>query len=89
MTAASIADRTRSFIQENFLYMRPDVQLGTGDALLELGIIDSMGVMEVVHFLEAEFGIEIPDEEITEQNLGTLDAIAAFVLMKRLTVRVA
>jgi acyl carrier protein len=78
-----ILERTRAYVTANFLYMRPDFALGDDDALLAKGVIDSMGVMELIGFLSAEFGITIADEEITEANLGSLQSIARFVAMKQ------
>jgi acyl carrier protein len=79
MTAEHIIDRTRAYIVENFLYMRPDFRLGETDSLLERGIIDSMGVMELVAFMESEFGVTVGDDDVTEENLGSLRAIGGFV----------
>ena len=79
MTATQIIDRTRSYVAENFLYMRPDFQLGEADSLLERGIIDSMGVMELVSFIESEFGVTVGDDDVTEENIGSLRAIGNFV----------
>lgn len=79
MDNAQIVARLRDFIEENFLYMRPDFELQNDQSLMSNGIVDSMGVMEMIQFLEEEFGVEVSDEEITEENLGSLDAIAGFV----------
>ena len=79
MTVPQILERTRTFVRENFLYMRPDFPLGDGDSLLTKGVIDSMGVAELLGFLEGEFGIAVPEEAVTEENLGSLSAIARFV----------
>jgi acyl carrier protein len=78
-----IIERTRAFVVENFLYARSDVQLNPEDGLLAQGIIDSLGVVELIAFIEDEFGIEVGDDEVTEQNFGTLADIATFVLSKR------
>ena len=83
-SVAEVLERTRSYLQENFLYMRPDVELKDDDALLQKGVVDSMGVIEVLEFLKEEFGVVIEDEEITEENLGSLSAIAEFVQGKQL-----
>ena len=77
-----IREKTRAFMQENFLYMRPDLDLQNDDPLLKKGVIDSMGVIEILEFLREEFEVVIEDEEITEENLGSLSAIAAFVVGK-------
>jgi len=71
------------YIRENLLYARPDYQLGDEDSLLDDGIVDSMGAVELVAFLQEHFGIVVPDDEITEENFGTVAAIAAFVRDKR------
>jgi len=83
---AAIVSKVRSFIQENFLYMRPNFQVGTDDRLLEQGIIDSMGVLDLLNYLEEAFGVRVADDELTEDNLGTLRSIASFVNAKRAAV---
>lgn len=77
--------QVREFVTENFLYARPDFDLGDNDALLGSGIVDSMGVMEIVAFLEERFGIEVQDVDITEENLGSLQAIASYVAARSAT----
>ena len=81
-----IRERVRGFLEENFLYMRPAFQLGDDDRLLERGVVDSMGVAEMVTFIEDEFEIKTSDDDITEANLGSLTAIGRFVIQKRATI---
>lgn len=81
-----VIDRARAYVLENFLYARTDVQLTETDALLERGIIDSMGVLELISFIQDEFGITVGDDEITEENFGTLASIARYVTGKRSAV---
>jgi len=80
---SSIQDRVQEFIRENFLYMRPEFQLDNADPLLGNGVIDSLGVMELITYLEENFEIQIADAEVTEANLGTINAIAQYVQAKR------
>ena len=82
MTAAHVIERTRAYITENFLYMRRDFRLDDNDSLLGSGIIDSMGVMEVIAFIETEFGVDVDDEEVTEENLGSIRAISRYVVTR-------
>lgn len=82
-TPSHVIERTRDYIRENFLYARRDVSLAETDALFERGIIDSMGVTELVSFIEKAFGIKVADDEITEQNFGTLQGIATYVTQKK------
>ncbi len=79
MTVPEILERTRAFVRENFLYMRPDFIVADNDPLLSKGIVDSMGVAELLGFLEGEFGITVAEDAVTEENLGSLAAIARFV----------
>lgn len=80
MTRDEILTRLRAFVDETFLYMRPDFELGADDSLMGNGIVDSMGVMEVIAFVDEELGVVVADTDVTEQNLGTLNAIASYVL---------
>jgi acyl carrier protein len=79
---AEIVDRTRTWVRENFLYMRPDWKFGDDDPLLGSGVIDSIGVIELVEFLQTVFGFKIADDEIVEQNVGSLNANGRFVHAK-------
>lgn len=79
MNSNAVLAQVRDFVTENFLYARPDFVLGDTDALLGTGIVDSMGVMEIVVFLEEQFGLVVDDVDITEENLGSLQAITAYV----------
>jgi acyl carrier protein len=87
MTEAEIVDETRRYIAENFLYARPDRVVAQDEHLMERGIVDSMGMMELIDFLEERFGVRPADEEITEQNFATLGRIANFVSRQRGAVR--
>ncbi len=78
-TPSEIADQVRQYLRDNLLYMRPDYLLQDHSRLLEERVIDSMGVMELIGFLEQRFGIGIRDEEVTEANLGSVAAITAYV----------
>src|SRR6266852_5207258 len=53
------------------------------DPLLESGILDSMGVLELVEFVEHEFAIKISDDELVPENFQTIQQMASFVCRKR------
>jgi len=82
MTTADIAQAIRDYITANLLYMRPHYELSDTARLLEERVIDSIGVMEVITFLEERFGIVIRDDEVTEANLGSIAAMTRFVAAK-------
>lgn len=70
------------FIKENFIMGRSDVVLDTDQSLIESGIMDSTGVLELVEFLEATYGIHIEDEELVPENLETISNIINFLKKK-------
>ena len=61
----------------------PTSSLRDGDDFLALGIIDSLGFVELVEEVQSRYGISIDDVEITEENFGSIDAITGFVERKR------
>jgi acyl carrier protein len=71
----------RRFIVENFL-LGDDAGLTNSESLLQTGVIDSTGILEVVGFIEDTYAISITDEEMLPKNLETIDNIAAFVQRK-------
>lgn len=82
MTEAQIVTETRTYVTENFLYARPNYVVSDDEHLLETGVIDSMGMVELITFLQDQFGVEPSDDEITEENFATLQRIATFVIRK-------
>ena len=83
MTETEVLQRVRAFVVETYLYMRPGATLGDDDALLGKGIIDSLGVMELVGFVEEAFAVKVDPAEITETNFGSLRGVARFVAARR------
>jgi acyl carrier protein len=82
VTETQILERTRAYLRENFLYARADWKLRDDDSLIDTGVIDSIGVVELIAFLQEAFGVAIAEDEITEPNLGSLAAIGRFVHAK-------
>jgi len=78
----TIEQRVRQFIVENF-YVPEAAVLGADASLIDGGFVDSTGMLELIAFLEAEYGLRIADTETTPENLGTIGRIAAFVGSKR------
>jgi acyl carrier protein len=73
----------RSFILTSFLFTDDESKLKNHDSLLEQGIMDSTGVLELVGFLESQFGIKVVDDELVPENLDSVDRIVAFVGRKQ------
>jgi len=72
----------RRFIGENFLFRDPGEAVAPDGSLLDAGIIDSTGVLELVSFLETTFGIEVRDDEMLPENLDSIRAITRYVSRK-------
>jgi acyl carrier protein len=70
----------RQFITTNFYN---PASLVDGASLLEAGIVDSTGILEIISFLETTFGIEVLDEEMLPENLDAVDRLVAYVQRKR------
>jgi acyl carrier protein len=73
----------RSFLAENFPLGEDPGKLDADASLLEAGIIDSTGVLELVGFVEENFGIRVEDEELLPENLDSIQNIVSFVERKR------
>lgn len=73
----------RAFLAENFL-LGDDIQgLASSASLIDAGLIDSTGVLELVGFLEETYGIRIVDHELVPENLDSIENIVRFVGEKR------
>ena len=75
-------EKLRQFIIENFLFGNEDAALDDGESFLESGVIDSTGILEVVGFLEDEFGFEVTDDELVPDNFDSVDKLVAYVEKK-------
>jgi acyl carrier protein len=78
----TVQDRVRGFVLEYF-YVSDPAELTDDVSLIDSGYVDSTGMMEIILFLEGEYGIEIEDHETIPANLETISNIAAFVARKR------
>ncbi len=74
-----IRKEIRTFISDNFLIGKNPAALVDTGSLLELGIIDSTGVLELVGFLEEKFGMTVADEDLVPNNLDSVDNLVRFV----------
>lgn len=78
MATSGVLERIRAFIYEKFPLARKR-SINDEHPLLESGIVDSMGILEVVGFMEQEFAIQVGDEELTPENFQTIARLAQFV----------
>ena len=77
-------ERIRTFIIDNFLF-GDGTKLSFDTLLIEKGIIDSTGVLELVSFIEENFNVTVKDDELIQNNFASLNAIESFLKSKNNT----
>ena len=78
-----LTTKIRDYVIENFLFGDAEPLSDDTMSLLDNGIIDSTGVMELVAFLEGDFGLAISDEELVPENLDSVANLVGFVTRKQ------
>jgi acyl carrier protein len=81
---AQIRAKLTEFIVTNYLFGDIARMSRDDDSLVEQGIIDSTGILELIEFLESRFGIEVSESETIPENLGSISNLTRFVMSKRL-----
>ena len=76
-----IEEKIKEFILHN-LYFSEGAVIEDGESFLETGVVDSTGVMELVAFVETEFGIRVEQEEIVVDNFDSVSKVASFIRRK-------
>lgn len=79
---ADIAREIREFIADNFLFREDRSDVSDSESLLDAGLVDSTGILELVAFLEQHFNIQMADADIVPENLDSVQAITAYVTRK-------
>ena len=79
----STEETIKRFIVENLLSGSAEASIEPNDPLVNSGIVDSMGILRLISFLEDHFDIEIGDGDVGDDNFGTLRRIAALVDHKK------
>jgi acyl carrier protein len=69
----------RDFITNQMAQRPLETYIDDSDQLVETGIIDSLGVMTLLSFLEEKFSIQIPSEDLIPENFASISTIAALV----------
>ncbi len=82
ITDQMVIQEVKSFILDTILIGSYEDSLQPQDSFLQKGILDSTGVLELVQFLEEQYGFLCSDQEITPENLDSLQSISTFVLRK-------
>jgi len=80
-TASTVAQQLRDFIVENFLYGQ-ERAFKDDDSFLGEGIVDSTGVLQLVSHLEETYEITVEDEDLTPENMDSINSVTAYLSRK-------
>lgn len=78
----TVSDILLTFIRENFITGRNKTEISPEESLIDSGIIDSTGILELVMFLEEKYSITIEDEELIPENLDSISNLVKFLEKK-------
>jgi acyl carrier protein len=78
----TVKDQIRQFVSEELASAKGITVVSDRESLIENGVVDSLGIFRLVTFLEENFGVRIGDEEISAENLQSVDMIEQLVLSK-------
>lgn len=81
--AEALREKIRDFILENFLFTTDTAAVSLDESLLDRGVVDSTGMLEIIMFIEEQLGVEVADAEMIPENLDSVNNIARFVECKR------
>jgi acyl carrier protein len=79
----SVESKVKNYMLENFLFTNDPNALANDDSFIRKGLIDSTGVLEIIAFIEDEFGIAVDDAEMVADNLDSVNNIVKFVMRKK------
>ncbi len=71
--------RIRTFLAENLLFSTDGFPYGDEESLLETGVVDSTGILELVLFVEETFGLQVPDDDVIPDHFDSVARLAAYI----------
>lgn len=81
-TYEAVAAKIRDYLSQNFLFSDQGFEYEDDASFLELGIIDSYGFMELLHWVQEEFSMSVADDELVPDNFDSVRKLSSFVLAK-------
>jgi len=81
MEQSEIIKQVTEFIEQNFVYDQ-EMNLNKDESLLDSGLVDSTGILEVVSFLEQNYNVSVEDDEMVPDNLDSITKISNFINRK-------
>jgi acyl carrier protein len=81
--AREVAEQTEAYIRNHFGISPSDARFGPAVDLFEGGYVDSVGLAELLQFIQDRFGVEIPDEDLLSDDFATIEGMALIVCRHR------
>ncbi len=82
MSEGAMRTRVRAFVMERFPGAAAR-RMTDDDSLIDSGVIDSLGVLDLATFIEREFGVQLADDELTAENFDSIATLSRFLAAKR------
>ncbi|MET0356860.1 MAG: acyl carrier protein [Cellvibrio sp.] len=82
MNLQEARQKLRHFILENYLFTDDEAALTDEASFLEGGILDSMGILELIEYLDEGFGIKVEGDELVPDNLDSINSLIKFISTK-------
>lgn len=79
----SLNKEIKLFVLKNYLFTEDESVLSDGDSLMQKGIIDSTGILELVNHIEDTYKLKVADDEMIPDNLDSISKIASFIERRR------
>ncbi|HVF18485.1 MAG TPA: acyl carrier protein [Steroidobacteraceae bacterium] len=76
-------NQIRQFILNNYLFTDDESKLSDESSLMQTGTMDSTGILELIMFLEENFGIKVADDEMIPANLDSVENVVSYVARKK------
>lgn len=83
MTDVAIREKIRGHILNNLMFTNDQARLADDASLLDLGVIDSTGVLELVLVIEENFAMQVKDSAMVPENFDSVDRIVSFVMRSK------
>jgi acyl carrier protein len=78
-----LEEHIRKYVTENLLYVDEDFKYDNDTSFINEGLIDSMGVMELVTYVQSEFDITVEQQEVTPDNFDSVNKLVTFIRRKQ------
>lgn len=78
-----VRQQIRQFLESEILYVEDSFSYNDDTSFIAEGLIDSMGVMELVAYTQSRFGIRVDERDVTPENFDSISKLAAYIDRKR------